>query len=98
MRNNNPDIIIHHLLERKKAREVVTGKRFEKDSKSIAELKEADVKAKQVKQQEREKEGEIAAFEFEGTKYQILIRKGEDKQERIKRFCQKLSRNSKKSV
>lgn len=86
MRNNNRDIIISHLIERKerkkkgyKENEIQRTKELEEHEKKIARLRYI--------QTQKEKEGEYVEVR---KRLWLLIKPGEDRETKIRQFLQKL--------
>lgn len=92
MRNNNRDIIITHLIERKiKKRKKERG--IVKDIEAINENEEHERELEKLKKDQLKREAS-GKFVWVKPGCQILIKEGENKDERIAKFLERIEKGN----
>ena len=99
MRNRNKDIVIHSLVEKKlNLEDSKTAKYDYSEALSIAENRAKKLKVLMDRQKNKESEGWWMKIVHEKRRYEILVKKGENIEERKTQFFEKLKQRAKKSV
>jgi hypothetical protein len=96
MRNNNPDIIIHSLVDRKLNKEDSSNPKYDYMEEISIDNNRRDKLAKvRRKQAELEQTGNWVSVTHTSGKYLVLVCFGEDEASRINHFIEKLDKRPK---
>lgn len=91
MRNNNPDIVIHHLIARTANKGNISYHRFDySEELALKEKEQEKIRIIHETQISIEEKGHWKPIMFENIKYTILIRAGKDEQKTVNHFIEKL--------
>lgn len=93
MRNDNPDIIIHSLVEKSANKSEFSNSKYDYfEEKKLEEQRRERLHHLRKDQEKKEMDGVWITVEYKDKKYTILIEKGADIQKKAEEFVNKLKR------